>query len=96
MKKWLLNRLLELEKKMAIVQSDIDALTAKVNAQDATLKTVETEVAALVAANQAAGNPLDLTALQAAITSEGADVDSLNSEAAPAPVGTSTDPTKAQ
>jgi hypothetical protein len=55
----IIHMLHRIEKNMA-TQADIDTLTA-------TLTEVDTEVEALVAANQAAGSPLDLTALQSVV-----------------------------
>lgn len=73
-----LKLLREIRKNMA-TQADIDALVAQSQAQTAEIQglktkltTIGTEVSALVAANQGAGNPLDLTALQAAVAAEGA------------------------
>lgn len=57
----LLEHQLKLEKIAMATQADIDTFTA-------TLGTVDTEVLALIAANEAAGSPLDFTAFQSALS----------------------------
>lgn len=83
----IIHMLHRIEKNMA-TQADIDALTA-------TLTEVDTEVETLVAANQVAGNPLDLTALQAVVGKLAADaqpvlVVPVNPVETPAPTPTET------
>ena len=75
-------QLTNLGDKMALTQADIDALTAKVAAQDTTLQQIATQVTALQAANPS----LDLAALTAIITKAGTDTATIETELTPAPV----------
>lgn len=79
----LYERMDQLEASQSSQQAQLDAETAKVQANEQKLVTVQQEVDALKA-SQANGQPLDFTALDAALASESAQADTDVADAAPA------------
>lgn len=74
----------ELYTMAAIQQSDLDALTARVTAQDATINTLNgsvNEIKSLVSTAAAAGQPsLDISALKAVLDKQDADLATLKTD----------------
>lgn len=68
---------------MMATQDDLDTLATSLDGVAAELGTVDSEVEALVAANAAAGSPLDLTGVQTSFGNLKAAADKLATDAAP-------------